>query len=315
MLEAQHISKLSRQHQILSTLTSIFEELSGIKIEGADSSATFLELGFDSLFLTQVTQSLQHRFGLRITFRQLLDQQSTLEALAAFVDSHLPADRFADETKPAPQPSMEPAVMKPVDTAVSDSIGPSTGLEAIVRRTAPDHVGIDEPATGGNARIPHRGAGESGFDATGCSRGQIRGRQGQTGVQALRALQARPEGRGRRTDSAQEDYINALIERYTERTAESKRLTQHTANAGRSARCRRIPLAVEGDGLPHRHRASRSGSRLWDVDGNEYIDLLNGFGPIMFGHAPLSLRRPSRRNLNEASRSGRRRRWPARSPS
>jgi amino acid adenylation domain-containing protein len=28
------------------------------------------------------------------------------------------------------------------------------------------------------------------------------------------------------------------------------------------------------------------GSRLWDVDGNEYIDLLNGFGAIFFGHAP-----------------------------
>src|SRR5260221_13261082 len=32
---------------------------------------------------------------------------------------------------------------------------------------------------------------------------------------------------------------------------------------------------------------SRSkGSRLWDLDGNEYIDILNGFGPIMLGHRP-----------------------------
>ena len=28
------------------------------------------------------------------------------------------------------------------------------------------------------------------------------------------------------------------------------------------------------------------GSKLWDVDGNVYIDLLNGFGPTAFGHAP-----------------------------
>src|SRR5262249_62322250 len=28
------------------------------------------------------------------------------------------------------------------------------------------------------------------------------------------------------------------------------------------------------------------GSRLWDVDGNEWIDLTNGFGMILFGHAP-----------------------------
>ena len=28
------------------------------------------------------------------------------------------------------------------------------------------------------------------------------------------------------------------------------------------------------------------GSRLWDVDGNEYIDIVNGYGCIMFGHSP-----------------------------
>ncbi|MBK6673094.1 MAG: aminotransferase class III-fold pyridoxal phosphate-dependent enzyme [Proteobacteria bacterium] len=29
-----------------------------------------------------------------------------------------------------------------------------------------------------------------------------------------------------------------------------------------------------------------SGSKLWDVDGNEYIDLVNGFGMALFGHNP-----------------------------
>ena len=33
-----------------------------------------------------------------------------------------------------------------------------------------------------------------------------------------------------------------------------------------------------------------SGSRLWDVDGNEYIDLTNGFGTILFGHNPDFIR-------------------------
>src|SRR4029077_8135823 len=28
------------------------------------------------------------------------------------------------------------------------------------------------------------------------------------------------------------------------------------------------------------------GSRLWDVDGNEYVDMTNGFGSILFGHRP-----------------------------
>src|SRR5580692_11659990 len=33
--------------------------------------------------------------------------------------------------------------------------------------------------------------------------------------------------------------------------------------------------------------ASRgSGSRVWDVDGNEYVDLNMAFGPLLFGHCP-----------------------------
>ena len=29
-----------------------------------------------------------------------------------------------------------------------------------------------------------------------------------------------------------------------------------------------------------------SGSRLWDIDGNEYLDVLNSFGACLFGHQP-----------------------------
>ena len=79
------------EYRIRAALTEIFQELSGLSLAESDPSATFLEMGFDSLFLTQVTQSLQSKFGLKITFRQLLDQESTLEALAAYVDAKLPA--------------------------------------------------------------------------------------------------------------------------------------------------------------------------------------------------------------------------------
>ena len=55
-----------------------------------------------------------------------------------------------------------------------------------------------------------------------------------------------------------------------------------------------------------------SGSHLWDVDGNEYVDLTNGFGMIFFGHNPRVHPRGRRqRSTTPASRSARRRRSPA----
>ncbi|PYT54635.1 MAG: hypothetical protein DMG46_21650, partial [Acidobacteria bacterium] len=29
-----------------------------------------------------------------------------------------------------------------------------------------------------------------------------------------------------------------------------------------------------------------SGSRIWDADGNEYIDYVGSWGPLILGHAP-----------------------------
>ena len=39
------------------------------------------------------------------------------------------------------------------------------------------------------------------------------------------------------------------------------------------------------------------GSRIWDVDGNEYIDLTAGFGPILLGHAPDVVIEAARKQL------------------
>jgi glutamate-1-semialdehyde aminotransferase len=46
------------------------------------------------------------------------------------------------------------------------------------------------------------------------------------------------------------------------------------------------------------------GSRLWDLDGNEYIDILNGFGPIMLGHAPDFVKDALRRQLEDGFEIG-----------
>ena len=44
-------------------------------------------------------------------------------------------------------------------------------------------------------------------------------------------------------------------------------------------------------GTPTRSSShGREGCRLWDVDGNEYVDLMCSWGPIVLGHHPLPSR-------------------------
>ena len=95
-----------------------------------------------------------------------------------------------------------------------------------------------------------------------------------------------------------------MIARYTRKTAGSKALTQ---------KYRRVladPRVVSGfrpqwKDLVYPITTNRSrGSRLWDIDGNEYIDLLNGFGPIALGHMPDAVREADHRPLDEGIEIG-----------
>jgi glutamate-1-semialdehyde aminotransferase len=45
------------------------------------------------------------------------------------------------------------------------------------------------------------------------------------------------------------------------------------------------------------------GCHLWDIDGNEYVDILSGFGSSMFGYMPDFIAKPATSNWMQAWRS------------
>lgn len=79
---------VSPRERITAALISLFRELSGVELRDTDCATPLIELGFDSLFLTQVRQSFQSRFGVNITYRQLADSLNTIDALAAHLAEH-----------------------------------------------------------------------------------------------------------------------------------------------------------------------------------------------------------------------------------
>jgi len=191
-------------------IAAILEQLSGNEPASTTSETTFLEMGYDSLFLTQVAQKIQSQMKVKLTFRQLLGDYPTIPALAAFLAHKLAGTAAPAAAAPASAP-------EPSRFAVFAPAQPPAGPPL-----APEH---------------------------------------------------------RR-------HIDELAARYTSRTAGSKRLTQlhrpvladPRAAAGFRSEWKELvyPIVVERS----------SGSKLWDVDGNEYVDLVNGFGGTAFGHGP-----------------------------
>ncbi len=321
--KSAEIPTSGRVGRIRAVLTEIFQELSGVDLAESDPSSTFLEMGFDSLFLTQVTQSLQSKFGLKITFRQLLDQVSSLEALAAYVDAKLPPEALPTEPPRVPvamtstaSPSFEftNGAGRPPPSAPSVSIPPpaplasfsgaaSTGMEAIVREqlqlmakqidllrgiggTVSARV-VEQTQAASSAPPPPPEAARAlaGVEAAKERVGEesAGSTQNSKSFGPFKPIQKGAVG-GLTEEQAR--HLENLIKRYTSRTARSKEYTQRNrpvladprAASGFRAQWKEMVYPI----VSVRSR----GSRFWDLDGNEYIDILNGYGPIMFGHAP-----------------------------
>ncbi len=237
-----------RHERILAELTTIFHELSGLEPAELSHELTFLELGFDSLFMTQATGAVGRAFGVRVSFRQLFEEAPTLDALARHIDERLPADAPA-----ADDPTAEAgwAAGAPRDLEALQAGGGDNGA-------APDNgsPSDDGGASGTAARPAHGGP--------------------------WRPVERSAEG----LDETQSAHLDALIERLATRSPGSKRYAQehraHLADPRTVAGFRRswkeLVYPVVG--------ARSAGSKIWDVDGNEYLDIAMGFGVNLFGHSP-----------------------------
>jgi amino acid adenylation domain-containing protein len=270
-----------RKQRILAKLLDVFQELSGMDRSQIEPAAAFLELGFDSLFLTQASQAIQSEFGLKITFRQLVEQQQTLEAVAGYLDEKLPA-----EALPAPAP---PVAVRPPAPGVAE--GAKAASSDAIERIMKEQLQTVSQLVSQQLEFLRNGASAA--------------PAGSMTPQQPSAVPAPPEPAARESEpkavgpfkpiqksvpgsitGRQHAYLTALIERYSRQTAGSKRLTQQHRQrladprvvSGFRSQWKEIVYPI----VTNRSR----GSRLWDVDGNEYIDLLNGFGPTAFGHAP-----------------------------
>ncbi len=224
---------VTRRQQIFERVAAILYDLGGVSPDALDEQATFLELGFDSLFLTQVSVAIRREFKADVTFRQLMDETTTTDLLVEYLHEALPS--------PAPA---EPAPAKP---AAGQTEQAHAEHQAEHQRFGPWKSPLKRSAT--------------------------------------------------TLTAAQQHHIDELVREYTARTAKSKELTDR----GRSVHA--DPRAAAGfhpawKEMVYPIVASRSlGARLWDADGNEYVDLQSGFGSSLFGHSPDFVRQAVSRQL------------------
>ncbi|WOI51991.1 non-ribosomal peptide synthetase [Parvularcula sp. LCG005] len=269
---------MTRKDDLIAQLTATASDLSGVPVGELAPNVPFLSLGFDSLFLTQLAAAYQKAVGTKVTFRQLIDTAPTIASLADHLDSVLPA--------PAPAPVVQAATSqaetppRPLPPAPSAPIteGSREAMAALFRSQLELMQEQIRLLSGHKSSAPVPRVAPSVAPAADRTREAV-------------PAPVLPKGFGPSLNDDGEDlspvqraHVDRLTKRYNAKTKGSKERTQRDRQyhadprtaSGFNSRWKEIvyPIVVE-----------RSlGARLWDVDGNEYVDLLNGFGPNFFGH-------------------------------
>jgi len=285
-----------RRERLVGQLRGLFENVAGFDMSDADADTNFIELGLDSLMLTQVAVQLQKTFEVPVNFRQLMGDCSSLDRLAGMLDAALPAEAApapvavqavaAVPVAVAPAVAMAPVALPALDggndftrqviaqqmqlmaqqlALLSGGVAAPVAV-APVAAPAPQPVAAPKPAEGEE----DTGAVQQKYDVK----------------KAFGAIARIDNHVDTDLSPQQKVKLDAFMDRYVARTRKSKEYTQ--ANRAQLADPRVVngfrPLTKE---IVYQIVVERSkGSRVFDIDGNEYIDALNGFGMSLFGWQP-----------------------------
>jgi amino acid adenylation domain-containing protein len=273
-----------RKDTLTEKLKEIFEDASGIEIDAASADMSFIEIGFDSLLLTQIATNLKKEFNFPITFRKLFEEYNSIDLLAAHLDANLPAGVYQSQAAPVATAQSQPVYAAPAPVAsanpaldmIAQQIQMLAGQLAMMQgANAPAPVAAAPALTQIPAPVPAPAASKIQYDLTPEEAVEVKKPFGAT---------ARIEKQVQGLNDKQQAFLSKLTQRYNAKTKGSKAYTQEHRDYMADPRVVSgfRPLTKE---VVYPIVVNRSkGSRVWDIDGNEYIDALNGFGSSFLGH-------------------------------
>ncbi len=271
------VSAEESMDKIKARLKGIVNIISGLDADEIGENTELFSLGLDSLMLVQFKKKINKNFGIDIALDEFLMELTTLARIAEYIDEKMP--RRVEE--PAPRPavpedaSIQGILAKQLEIIERDREIMSRQLDAIRSLSLPAGK---QPPTGVEAK-PDSGEKEA------VSRSPIN----------IRAMKFEPD----RLDSRQQEFVENFIKRYNERTGKSKEYAQR-GRSKLSDWINSLNFRLTLKDLLYPVVSARSdGSKFWDIDGNEYIDIAMGYGVSLLGHRPQIVTEAIGRQLAE----------------
>lgn len=279
---------MSIKEQVADSLKSLFADLSGEDFSGVGGDASFLDLGMDSLLLTQIALKIKNQYKVDIPFRRMMQDLDNFDLLSQFLAENTDASNLPQTTIQVASSPNQDAPAASV-AGMSENISPSAfyssgGLNM--------HALIAQQLQLINQQLMLMSQGATTQSTIGLASAQppspavvAPGRENKTAFGAQTRINL--DNKHTKTFTAEQmAEINAVMLEYIEKTKSSKAYAQQhrnvladpRTNSGFSPELKEIvyPIVVNRS----------KGSRFWDLDGNEYIDTLCGYGSNFLGYSP-----------------------------
>src|SRR5579864_1640896 len=316
-------TKYARREMLIQKLCQAWGNLLGVAAAEIDPAATFFALGVDSLLLIQISKLIKDEFKLRIPFRRLLEEFTTIGSLAEYLDQTLPQDQFqpAGQVAEGPpviltaelpfavaRPQLVPVqpMALPVGNVAGNGVADmasSSIIDAVVTQQLQlmsQQLEILRTAHTNeiHAVLPQVDRHPALAQVAAVSVAPTPSMLGKPVVAPVKLKNTTPRtepfvpyapirpNAGDALTLRQKNHLDAFIASYNKRTIKSK---EHT---GKYRPFLADNRAMQGFRLQWKELvypivSQRSqGAHFWDLDGNQYVDMTMGFGVHLFGHSP-----------------------------
>jgi acyl transferase domain-containing protein/glutamate-1-semialdehyde aminotransferase/NRPS condensation-like uncharacterized protein len=301
-------SQTKRRDTILAKLQSLMAKLLKADPCEVDFHTPFLEIGADSLVLMDAIGFVENIYGIKITIRQLFEELTTIDALAFYIDESLSPDTTLADSQSAESESKihQPTQVTTTTIFPKQAPGetPSTEESVTVATTVLERIMFQQlqvmseqldvlrgkslstksllSSQNEQSHWTHQTAASVVHFPNKTQQNQVSFKSNQTVSKAFSGVEPPP---AKELNLLQKQYLKAFIANYTKKTQTSKQraqayrpvLADSRSVAGFRPSTKEMVYPIIGE--------RGQGSKCWDIDGNEYVDITMGFGVLLFGHA------------------------------
>lgn len=268
----------NRPSELVIAVKQLLKEITSIEVDDIDENQNFLSMGLDSLLIVQLQQALERRHGVSISINDFYQSVDSVAKIVDYLTQFLPEMEIE---LPISQSQAAVAVSNNANSICAD-----TGvLERIITRQMQEMNALfsSQLQIFQGQGVPVQQSCVPTLAQNPVVAKPIQNVAPKAAIAGLyKEIQTQKNASW--TDEKQ-TYIEKLAARFNKKTEKSK----HYAAKHKKvlAHNRNVAFRPEWKELVYQIAFQHAkGSKTWDIDGNEYIDITMGFGVNLFGHNP-----------------------------